>query len=1002
MTRVEPFYPAARRFAIWRSTIPPVRRVPIWLLAVLATVIGARPAPALEPGRELTQYLHRIWQVQQGLPQSSIYCVTQTQDGYLWLGTQTGIVRFDGVRFARIADTGNAAVQTMVEDPSHHLWAGTAGAGVIELADGVEVRRYQREDGLGSNTVNAMLCDRAGKLWVCTPVAVVTFDRGSSRFETEQDLTAANCRAICQAPDGTIWLGGDGPRLIAWTNSGSERIQPLPSLPAQSIVMSLATTTDGTIWAGTTAGLLRMSDGRRFTTADALADNTVISLDVSATDGTVWAGTKNGFSRIRGDDVESFQAADGLSQSTAFSVFEDHEGSLWIGTKHGLNQFLDRRLVPYTTSEGLPSNNTGPVLQDRAGNVWVGTLDAGLTRFDGHRFSSITTQQGLPSNSIYALAEDRDGALWVGTDHGLTRLRNGAVDRTFTASDGLNGDAIDCLLCDNSGVLWVGTNSGVCVLRGGRLERVPLDDPSAIVALGQYGDAVIAATESRGTIILSNATASNPVTQAGVNADAFFTDRDGLLWIGATGGNGGLRLLNGQKITNFTTSDGLFDDDIYGIVADDQDRLWMACSKGIFWVNRAELRKFATGEVQRVVSNPFSPTEALRTIECKPGVQPCACRTADGHLWFSTIRGVIVVDSNHLDRKLGPAPAVIEEAIVNGKDENPALIAAMPPGIKNIQFRYTGLSYLSPTRINFRYQLEPFDKEWVDAGTRRDAFYTNLPPGTYTFRVAAANVDGSFSEPASVSFALAAHYYQQAWFWPACVAVAGLLAWSAYRWRLRLVRQRWDAIITERSRIARELHDTLLQGFSGVTMEMQAVAARLPSQSSERAALSEIIADAGNAMREARRSVAGLRAAPQQQGQASLAAALRDASRQIIEPTDIRLHLDVEPAPTGLPPEVEYHLLRIGTEAVTNAAKHSGARSIEVVLKNDASRVNLRVKDDGRGFRENGNGSEAGHYGIIGMRERASQIGADFELDTRPGYGTTVNVIVPRRTTASE
>jgi signal transduction histidine kinase/streptogramin lyase len=659
-------------------------------------------------------------------------------------------------------------------------------------------------------------------------------------------------------------------------------------------------------------------------------------------------------------------------------------------------------LVPYTTSEGLPSNNTGPVLQDHRGNVWVGTLDAGLARFDGHRFSSITTQQGLPSNSIYALTEDRDGALWVGTDHGLARLREEAIDRSFTVRDGLSSDSIRSLFCDKTGVLWIGTDSGICVLRGGRFEPVPLGPQSAIVALGQFGDAIIAATENHGTVIVSDAAASSKqslpteATQAGVNADAFFTDRDGLLWIGATGGGGGLRLVDGQKLSSFTTSDGLFDDDIYGIVADDQDRLWMACSKGIFWVNRDELRRFAAGKLQHVVSNPFSPTEALRTIECKPGVQPCACRTADGHLWFSTIRGVIVVDSNHLDRKLGPAPAVIEETIVNGQDELPVGIAAMPPGIKNIQFRYTGLSYLSPTRINFRYQLEGFDKEWIDAGTRRDAFYTNLPPRTYTFRVAAANVDGSFSEPVSVSFALAAHYYQQAWFWPACAAIAGLLAWLVYRWRLRLVRHRLDAIMNERSRIARELHDTLLQGFSGVTMEMQAVAARLPPQSSERAALSEIITDAGNAMREARRSVAGLRAAPQQQGQASLAAALREAARQIVEPTDIRLDLDVEPAPTGLPAEIEYHLLRIGTEAVTNATKHSGARSIEVVLKHVGSRVNLRVRDDGRGFRENGNGSETGHYGIIGMRERASQIGADFELDTRPGHGTTVNVIVPK------
>jgi two-component sensor histidine kinase len=439
--------------------------------------------------------------------------------------------------------------------------------------------------------------------------------------------------------------------------------------------------------------------------------------------------------------------------------------------------------------------------------------------------------------------------------------------------------------------------------------------------------------------------------------------------------------------------DGLFDDEIYGIAGDDRDRLWMACSNGIFSANRSDLLQFAAGAIKKFVSTPYIPTDALRTIECKPGVQPAVWKMRDGALWFSTIKGVIVLDPSRLDRKLAPPPVVIEEVTVNGQREEPGRIENMLPGRKNLGFRYTGLSYYSPSRITFRYKLEGFENNWTDAGARREALYANLPPGKFVFRVVACNVDGSCDqEGSSVAFALAPEYYQRAWFFPLCAGLIALGVWIMYRLRIRDFKAQFDMILGERSRIARELHDTLIQGFSGVTMEMQALCAKLSSPD-ERTTLQEIVQDAARSLREARRSVAGLRGAPG--SQSGLGSAIAQAARQITEAKDIRLKLELAQNARELPAEIEYNLLRIAQEAVSNSVKHSGARMIEVSLHSTADLVSLAIKDDGSGFGLDAGGANSGHYGLIGMKERAAHIGAGIQIDSEPSRGTTILVMLP-------
>jgi ligand-binding sensor domain-containing protein/two-component sensor histidine kinase len=958
-------------------------------------------AYGLDPSRTLTQYVHRIWQVQQGLPQASIFSILQTQDGYLWLGTQTGLVRFDGVRFTPLENIYRDApiniwIRNILEAPAGTLWFGTNETGLFRLENGV-ITHFSQKDGLPSDTIQCLVSDQRGQVWVCTGNGLARFKEGKFQvYRTAQGLSSDNVRDGCVAPDGNLWAVGDSPQLNFWDGSGFGS-QPLKSLPPDATVRTVLCSGDGTIWIGSSEGLIHRTaeHERLLTVKDGLVDNSVVDL-AAGRDGSLWIGTRNGFSRWRNGEIDHFRPQDGLSQSTVYSIGEDREGNLWVGTKHGLNQFVDGRAIPYTVNEGLPSNDTGPVLEDSRGNIWVGTLGAGLSRFDGRQFKALTTKQNLASNLISALAEDAAGDLWVGTDRGLNRLRDGQVVETCTTARGLPSNDIRSLFRDHSGVLWVGTSSGAAAFRDGAFHqpaslagtlRVP------ILAFGEDGDQHLYLATAGG--VRSFAAGKVDELQQNVGplrgVDTFYRDRDGLLWMGMLGG--GLRLLEHGKLSAFLMRDGLFDNEIFGIVADTQDRLWMACSKGIFSIPRADLRRFARGEIKKLSSSPYSPTDALRVIECKSGVQPAASVMSDGRLWFSTIRGLIVLDPKHLQRNVPPPQIVIEDVTVNGERENPSLIGKLAPGRKNLEFQYTGLSFLAPGRITFRYILEGYDKTWIDAGARREAFYTNLPPGKFHFRVTACNVDGVCNETGSVvDFVLASHYYQRLWFLPMCAVLIAMTIWLAYQLRIRRLREHFSLILTERNRIARELHDTLIQGFSGITMEMQALSARLRSPV-ERSTLEDIIQDAGNCLRETRRSVAGLRSG-QSGANAGLAGAIERAARQITEAKDIRLKLKLEKSPKGLAADVEYNLVRIAQEAVSNSVKHSGARTVEVALDCTLDAVHLSVRDDGSGFARDENG-HGGHYGLIGMKERASHIGADFELASTPGKGTTVSVVLP-------
>lgn len=981
------------------------------LLPVLL-VVCAGSVWGLDSNRRLTQYVHRIWTAQQGLPTGTIYDIWQTRDGFLWLGTQTGLVRFDGVRFTAAESLyaglpENLWIRSGFQDEHGALWIGTNEAGIFRL-QGTEATHYSAKEGLLSDQIYCVIPGQGGSLWACTANGIAHLANG--RIDMRGPSSAAGAemvRAACLASDGKLWVGGDGPQIYSG-DGVSFQATSLRSLPSDVSVRAI-TCGRGKIWVGTTSGLVEVNGSSQhiYTSKDGLVDDGVLSLKEGG-DGSLWIGTRSGFSRLRAGEFESFRPQDGLSQSSVSSLYEDLEGSLWAGTKHGLNQFVDGRAVPYTISEGLPSNETGPIMQDAAGGIWIGTLDRGLARFDGRRFPDLDARQGLASDTVLSLAQ-YNGAVWAGTSRGLNVLEGGRVSRRYGVRDGLPADEIRALYFDAQGALWVGTAAGPAVIRNGAVStlRGAPKDPVATIGADRLGRPLFATEHG---LFRVEADVVKEITPGGMplrGVDSIYLDPDGLLWL--PGSAQGLRVLDErgsdergtqEKLSTFLVRDGLFDGEIYGIAPDDEGRLWMACSKGIFSVVRAEMLRFIAGATKKISSTQYSPTDASRVIECKPGVQPGLWKMKDGQLWFSTIRGLIVIDPAHLKRDVPAPPVVIEDPIVNGEHETADSIGSLAPGQKNIEFNYTGLSFLSPTRLTFRYRLEGYDKQWIDAGTRREAFYTNLPPGPFRFRVTACNVADNLCNDtgASVSFTLAPAYYQRVWFLPLMAALSALLGWLAYQARIRRLRERYELIVAERSRIARELHDTLIQGFSGITMAMQALSAKL-RPSDERNKLQGIIEDAAMCLRETRRSVAGLRGA-QAPSASGLAASIAQAARQITETKNVRLKLRLEQEPPNLPAEFEYNLLRIATEAINNAVKHSGARTIEVTLKPapkfDSGAIFLSVSDDGAGCEPSENGHlKPGHYGLIGMKERAAQIGGQFAFESAPGRGTTVSVMAP-------
>lgn len=972
----------------------------------------AAPAQALDPGKALTQYVLDVWQIEQGLPQNSVQAIAQTRDGYLWIGTSEGLARFDGLRFT-VFDKGQlpvSNVHALREDRQGNLWIGTYGGGLSVYRDGV-FKSYGRKDGLSDENVRVLFEDQAGSLWIGTQAGGVMRFRGGSFsvFGTAEGLANRTVRAICEDALGRLWVGTrggglsrlDGERFIAY-GIGVGRLVPYvaDAVSMRDSVLALHRGRDGALWIGTeTRGLLRLA-GERLTPYATRGGTAVdhVRAVVEDVDGNVWAGTDAGLHRLRGQGATGLTARDGLTNDVVLALFEDREKSLWVGTRDGLTRLRDGKFVVLTRKEGLSHDFANTVYQDRAGVVWIGTR-MGLNRVsDGRTIRVLTQKQGLSSDFVTALHEDRQGALWVGTfQGGLNRLSGGVTH--YTTRDGLANDAVTAIVSAREGGLWIGTHGGLSRFERGSLRSLGVKEGLAspvVLALHEDGQGRLWIGGAPGLSVLQDGklrdySAREPRLRGDVAA--IHEDRAGTLWFGSSKG---LVCFRNGRFSSYGRSQGLPSAVVLQILEDARGDLWLTSPHGVFRVAKADLDAVDAGTSKLVTTRAYGRADGMKSSECSGNVQPAGFKTRDGRLWLPTVKGVAVIDPDHIKVNAEKPPVVIEDIRV---DEKPiALLAGveLAAGTQKFEFHYAALSLVASDRVSYRYRLEGFDPDWIDAGARRVAYYNSIPPGAYRFRVRACNADGACNEDGAVfAFTRRARFQETWWFGGLGALALASLGFGVYRLRLRQVKAEFDAVLAERVRIGREIHDTLAQGFVGISAQLETVA-KLHSVSPElaRKHLDRARILVRSSLVEARRSVWDLR--PQALERGDLASAFADIAQQLTTGTEVRV--DVLGQPRRLPPHVENNLFRIGQEALTNAFKHAQAGAIRVELRFDEETVRLAVNDDGRGFDTQAVLAAEGHFGLVGIRERTQILGGRLSVLSSAGAGSwiVVEVAVPR------
>lgn len=978
-------------------------KLTICILCLLLLLLGSAQALALDPNRELSQFNAQVWLTENGLPQNTIHSITQAKDGYVWIATEEGLARFDGIRFT-IFDKQNTPelktndIRVLREDRRGALWIGTTD-GLVRIFE-AKFTAFTARDGLPSNVINALCEDRDGSLVVVTAAGIVRLgERGFIPFEAHGAFPKDGIKALFADREGALWIGSsDG---LARYNNGAVTKYTVQDGLANNSVVSIDQDQDGRLWVGTLDGLNCLEGNHlvTYTTRDGLANNRIASLAVDR-EGSVWIGTAAGLSRFADKHFSSFRPGDGLANEIILSIFEDREGSLWLGTESGgLNLLKDKKFTTYTSKEGLRNDLVKSIYEDRKGNIWIGTNGGGLSLLKDGKFTTYTTADGLSSNVVLALFGDGDGNIWVGTPDGLNRFKDGKF-KTFTSADGLANDFVRSIYADHNGNLWIGTRGGLNRLRGERFdiytttEGLPNDfvgtiyeDAHGNIWIGTLG----------GLSRFKDEKFTTYTTRDGLSSEVVISlheDAAGALWIGTSGG--GLNRLKQGRFTAYTTQNGLPDDVVYGILEDQQNNLWLSSNKGIFRLNKKELDDFANGTAASITPVVYGPADGMITRECSGGGHPAGWRGADGKLWFSTIKGVAMIDPEQIKLNDQPPPVAIEEIRVDDESINPAQNIELAPGKGRLAFYYTALSFVAPERVRFKYKLEGFDNDWVDGGTRRIAYYTNLRPGRYKFRVIASNNDGLWS-PTSAAFDLylKPHFYQTYWFYAVCTLVLALFVWQLYRIRIRRVESQFAAVLAERNRIAREIHDNLAQEMLGISVQLEVVARTMPASAElARTHLDRVRVLVRHGIAEARRYVWDLRS--QALDKNDLASALSDTARRLTNETAVQAEVEVTGTFRSLSPLIEGNLLRIGQEAINNAVRHAQARKILINLKFDAKRVQLSVHDDGHGFAyQESNNGEARHFGLVGMRERAERIGGTLSINSRADKGTRVLVDVP-------
>jgi signal transduction histidine kinase/ligand-binding sensor domain-containing protein/ActR/RegA family two-component response regulator len=758
---------------------------------VLAAILAPREAAALDPAKSIRQYVHRSWDIDEGLPGSSISGLVQTDDGYLWFGTRNGLVRFDGARFTVFNRLNTPALKSNVingvyKDGTGTLWIGTDN-GLVRFSKGI-FSGYATEDGLASNYVTSVAFGPDGRVVVGTGRGLVRqISDAPVRFGAVDGAEPGLVTRVFFDPAGRLNFSV-GRHLYRVANGKPEQLTLLDA-PAGLLVTSANVDRNGGVWFGTTSGLRKLN-GTSVEPFGPPLPNAAINAVLVDHDGSIWVGLDGaGIARLRGrkTEWEFFTAKDGLSNDFVPVLFEDREHNIWVGTSGGgLNNFYVGKFTAFGAAEGLPGDIVYALMGDRHANPWAGTNN-GLIHSSAAGVVTFSPQNGLGSRRVQAMYESADGSVWVGHPRGVDRIRDGKVMKAPFDTTGLG--SVNALLEDRMGTLWMGTSQGLFTAAGDTVKKIDGVNGGGVLALlmDRDGDILIG-VRYHGLMRYHDGVFTRLTVKDGLSdgtITALYQDSVGTVWIG-TGGGGLNRLKDGQ-ITAFRERDGLLDDTIYTINEDADGSLWMGSNRGIWRVAKNQLEAFARRDIPSFKSISYSRGDGMRSIAVSPGTGPSSWRGHDGRLWFGTTVGAVVIDPKNIRLNETAPPVVFEKLVANG--EPVALDAEVPLGRRNLELHYTALSYIAANEVEFRYQLEGFDKDWIDPAGRRTAYYTNLPPGNYTFRVKAANSDGVWNEAgASIRVSLAPYFYETWWFVAVCVVGLAVSVGAAFRIRVRNMR----------------------------------------------------------------------------------------------------------------------------------------------------------------------------------------------------------------------
>ena len=952
--------------------------------------------------RELSQFGHEVWFTENGLPQNTVHAIAQTRDGYVWIGTEEGLARFDGVKFT-VFDKQNTPelksnyIRNLFADRQGALWIATA-QGLVRMLNG-KFTLFTRDDGLPSETIHAVHEDREGNLWVATANGLGLLKSGGlTTFTTRERLISGSIQALYEDSGGALWIAT--PYGVGQIKDGKFTNYTVRDGLGSNSVRAIQQDRDGRLWFGSLGGLTSF-DGSRFTTyttRDGLPNDRIISLH-AIQHGGLLIGTAGGLCRFTDGRFTSINAG-ALSTSTVLSLLEDREGNFWIGTESGgINLLKDTKFTTYTVKNGLSHDVVKSIQEDQQGNLWIGTDGGGLNLLKDGKLRVYSTRDGLSSNVVLALFSDNAGDLWAGTPAGLNRFHRGKFT-VYTSADGLANNDVRAIYMDQHGNLWIGTSGGLTRMTNGVFKTFTEVDglPNALITTlyeDTRGNLWIGTFGGLGR--LTNEEFTTFTTSDGLSSDAVISiheDSDGTLWIGTDGG--GLNRMKDGKFTTYTTSNGLLDDVVYRILGDGRNNLWLSCRKGIFHISKNELDDFAKGAIASIAPVAYGTADGMMTRECSGGGNPAGWKGRDGKLWFPTIKGVAMIDPERIKTNSHAPPVVIEQIRIDDRSFAPSERIELPAGTTRFDLYYTAPSFVAPDKVRFKYKLEGFDTDWIDSGTRRIAYYTNLRPGAYTFRVIASNNDGVWNHTgATFALYLKPYFYQTYWFYAVCLLALVALAWLLYRLRVRGMQARFNAVLAERTRIAREIHDNLAQEMSGISVQLEVVARTMPpGADAAMTYLDRARRQVRHGIAEARRYVWELRSPTLENN--DLPTALAETARRLTHETAVQAQVEVNGTFRPLAQTVEDNLLRIGQEAMNNAVKHAQAQRIFVNLVFDAGRVQLIVRDDGHGFdTQVARNGKAGHFGLIGMQERARQIGGTLSIHSTNGSGTEVVADVP-------